>query len=1108
MKILKHYFSFTLLLMMSLSVEAAINDTNICDIFPRVAQSHSKLAGSLTAYGDSRIIQTHNLDKTKPKSFTLRFGKSPNTHQNSCSAEPEKGIYFQCLTDAKLPAFELKLDKMPNNIQAWETIGAGKTLVLGKTGNSCRSEKYDPTKTGVCNFESVTLNGGTLELNDGTYWINYLTLASAGGGMPSINIKGKVKLYVKNATFNAAAKVENEGDPDDFIFIISDEGKLNSNSEITALIYAVKSLQLNGNTSINGAVSVGSLSMNTNAKIYGENQCLTIPDLLFEPSSGKNFTGKSIKVVVKTISSKGLPRHNVNGTLLVNVSSDERACISGSESGECLKISTPRNPVSLKFINGEATFWLKGLGTGDVSISTQLTTDGGEIIKKDSGIYTFLPKLELDPEKATSASCSDLKISVRAVDAAGLIQSSFNNPVTLSATGDGCLKLPSGDTCSKTQTMVLNNGIGHVFVRSDGIGQVDVEAKLEVGSLSSTANGSYFFRPEGFRFEPAAISLVTGKPQKLSLIATSGSCSVVKAYKGQKKLDIGVTKFISPSLRGPEVKITNAVNNSLNLNFVDGVAKSALEVQYDGAGEVEFTLTDSSWNPVTNAPFSEAELQAKAEGRTELFGVRLDQKMEGTAALTVRPYTYAICNVQTENGEDLNNLSGPFFAKAGEPFSAFLKPVGWNSGDADDVTNPVNLTGKNYCDRQRIPGYFSTLFSPDDKVVLKRAGIVSPSDGSAGSAWTLAQDPIRFVQHGNATGYSFEGLSWDEVGTVRIRTEGQYLGQKITPSYIPVGPFEPDHFEIFNSRINTASPSVNGSKAFSYMNQPFTGQFEIKAMTGGNNPQAVKNYHKLASGQVTFYITAVSEQGGDDLTKRISYSSPQKWIASPDGISVWKFDDANMSVKRSSDNSPDGPFNQLALGVKPSTTTAQIKNSDRVTNTDSEDLGAKWGETDIRYGRLRISDTAGNLSSDLSVPVYAEYYDGAQFVVNQDDNASKISIGASRQQEIYSDGKAPDKSSIVFDGTGTEKTLKNGAAAFVVKPEAENGEFYRRQFRLWQCLKSDTEQCKDGVINARSWLTFGGSNNSGNPSAIITLGTYRGNDRIIYQGEKNANVAR
>ncbi|MDO6706391.1 DUF6701 domain-containing protein [Photobacterium sp. 1_MG-2023] len=97
----------------------------------------------------------------------------------------------------------------------------------------------------------------------------------------------------------------------------------------------------------------------------------------------------------------------------------------------------------------------------------------------------------------------------------------------------------------------------------------------------------------------------------------------------------------------------------------------------------------------------------------------------------------------------------------------------------------------------------------------------------------------------------------------------------------------------------------------------------------------------------------------------------------------------------------------------------------------------------------------------------------------------------------------------------------------VVSGDSQSGSLYatgtavREQVRFWQKLVAETPAAiagenaiKDSSAGthvgavSQPWLLYDWRGQwDENPSAVVTFGLYRGNDRIIYRGERNINQA-
>ena len=159
-----------------------------------------------------------------------------------------------------------------------------------------------------------------------------------------------------------------------------------------------------------------------------------------------------------------------------------------------------------------------------------------------------------------------------------------------------------------------------------------------------------------------------------------------------------------------------------------------------------------------------------------------------------------------------------------------------------------------------------------------------------------------------------------------------------------------------------------------------------------------------------------------------------------------------------------------------------------------------------RYGRLTIMDVGGNTGQKLTVPLQVEYWDGTQFVVNDDDSGSSYLGEAYCVQGVWPDASSSASLTTESVTRSVKDGLPNGSAAQLFATQS-TGE--REQVRLW--LRSDdaiptdltTSNC-NGSAKLQPWLNYkwrGDDKGDEIPSAVITFGTHRGNDRIIFRGE-------
>jgi len=136
---------------------------------------------------------------------------------------------------------------------------------------------------------------------------------------------------------------------------------------------------------------------------------------------------------------------------------------------------------------------------------------------------------------------------------------------------------------------------------------------------------------------------------------------------------------------------------------------------------------------------------------------------------------------------------------------------------------------------------------------------------------------------------------------------------------------------------------------------------------------------------------------------------------------------------------------------------------------------------DMRFGRMRLLDSFGPETENLTIPLVIEFYDGASYEVNTVDNDS-----------VWDNGSASvDTLSSIVAGGGTFTGGQSGSGGISL---------------LAPTLVPGVPDTGAALINydAPSWLE-GDFDNDGifdnDPSATATFGVYRGHERIIFQRE-------
>ena len=158
---------------------------------------------------------------------------------------------------------------------------------------------------------------------------------------------------------------------------------------------------------------------------------------------------------------------------------------------------------------------------------------------------------------------------------------------------------------------------------------------------------------------------------------------------------------------------------------------------------------------------------------------------------------------------------------------------------------------------------------------------------------------------------------------------------------------------------------------------------------------------------------------------------------------------------------------------------------------------------DLRWGRLALENTFGPETEDKKVPFRTEYWDGEKFVVNRDDNVHTKFVKDTQRitKKDIDDGLGDITGQVTAKNTKLEitrgKSMKFEGIE-VTKPL--NGQ---RGVLLVE-LEPDPANTPD-TITWDDYLQYdwNGTDEAGigNPSAEVSFGQYRGNDRIIHWRE-------
>lgn len=483
-----------------------------------------------------------------------------------------------------------------------------------------------------------------------------------------------------------------------------------------------------------------------------------------------------------------------------------------------------------------------------------------------------------------------------------------------------------------------------------------------------------------------------------------------------------------------------------------------------------------------------------------------------SATLIVRPFAL---DVNIAGNPSASDATGPRFIAAGENFQATVRAVLWsanddlnNDGQVDGHVNGNPLDGANLADNASAVSF--GLEVPTEGVALSSV-LVAPSSGSdpgLGNGETSGDGRLLaiFVSGSGQSGNLYHA----EVGVVELNSrilDADYLGagartNKILGSSY-VGRFTPAHFSLTPLGINEACGS------FSYMEQAFSGGYRLTAQNARTPASTTANYQgafaKLDDTVGTFAYGAIA--AGNDLSTRLAgIGHAVSWL---NGVGDVTLD--TMLFTRQVSTAPDGPFTGMQIGVAVSDSDGvQLSSASLNLDIDGNTLDdhGLLGETTQRYGRLYAKDAFGPESTAIPMFWQTEFFNGARFVRNADDNCSQLAFsqinfsGASTSLDVANQTMSVTLGGVtsVFDFsdplgttacmTGTDIGFCSGHAGIVYGATGATMTYpVNIDLTNYPQLRFD-------------WNADGNFSDLTHPQFKVNFQTYRGHDRVIFWRER------
>ncbi len=630
------------------------------------------------------------------------------------------------------------------------------------------------------------------------------------------------------------------------------------------------------------------------------------------------------------------------------------------------------------------TIYFHGSAVGEYTNTATLSFTDITYTASDSAIANIVPAVDhiRIEHSGSGVTCSPSSITIKACsDAActSLYTGGVTGNLTWAGAPGGSVAFATGGTGQTTvylsvltpQTVTL--GTNSVSPAPSG-----TSPQCYVGA---SANCSHTFADTGFIFSPIPTQTAGVASGSLTLQAVrkagnSPTCTGV--FNGNRTIDLASQCIDPTTCAGQQVTINaTAISN----NPASGI---------------------SSYTPVTlnfiansTATYTLGYPDVGAMNLTARYDLGGGNYITGTSnTFVVKPYGFAVSGIQRTADSFANpaasDATGTAFIKAGASFTASVTALAYNALG--------NTVAPNY-GRETVPE--GVLLTPTLAAGLGLANNPALTNGTIAGTEFGSGGMVGTDANGIAT---VTNLAWNEVGIITLTpsvADADYLGAGDTTgtASVNVGRFYPDHFALSAGSIanrTDISPACAPASAFTYMDEPFQANFTLtaKGPAPGNvtlqnyvsSGVAANNFAKLATGAPApagFGLAFLD--GTTDLGTRMDSSLGISGTWSAGVLSAT----ATLGFTRGT--APDGPYSALKVGIAPvDSDGVALSVFDMDVTAPAGNEHAQVGETQIRFGRLRLNNAHGSELLDLPIPISVQYWNGTQFATNTEDSCTSL----------------------------------------------------------------------------------------------------------------------
>ena len=548
----------------------------------------------------------------------------------------------------------------------------------------------------------------------------------------------------------------------------------------------------------------------------------------------------------------------------------------------------------------------------------------------------------------------------------------------------------------------------------------------------------------------ATISAVRKSDSSLQCVAAFGD--VIKPVQLWAEYEDPASGNVPLMIGGLPVSSIAGLPTLLNLSFdVSGTATIPL-VDYEDAGRLSLNATYLG------------------------SGADLGLNLTGSDSFVARPAGLCV-TAGTQCTEPYADCAAT--EVAGEDFTLSVKAVAWETDSDSDLCSGNTPT----------PNYAATG-------ITLSSSVISPVDGHAGVIQPFSYDHMT-----SSNGINEIDVTQSEVGVFSFGvTPPVYFGASLgtIDSALPVTFFSngsprfiPHHFD--GSTVNSGRWQPSGSSGNTYIGEPlFWAEAPVIELSARNSAGAVTRnytqdgYLKLTAENVldgmaapTTDHTHLNKSGVlMALSSDTNFAEGVLEVTSP-GVVEYRLSALDQLIYARNAASEVAPYNPDIALVFDNLNRPVSDGEAKLANTIT--VSPDGSAVDMRFGRMRIQDSFGPETQNLTIPLLIEYYDGDSYEVNTVDNDS-----------VWDNSNASiDTLSSIVAGAGTVFNGESGTGGITL---------------LAPVMVPGVPDTGSALINydAPPWLE-GDFNNDGvfsdDPSATATFGVYRGHERVIFRRE-------